>query len=279
MILNLRIALSTGQTLAVDRYGAASAEPVVLLHGLSANRHVYDHLATDLKQGLNSGALQLINVDLRGHGESSHATKDAYDAKSYAADIAALVADLVDHRPVRVLAESLGGVIGIALAHDRPDLVKGLFLEDPPLFLGERTRLADSPVAGDFPETIAAVSALQSRGAPLSDYADLMEGVAEPDEIAVLATGLPAWDPMSMQAAMEGILWRDFEPRRRVDAPLTVVRADPEVGAAFEETDVDLLQDANPHARIVLASGASHSVRSSAPQVFAKELARFLEIP
>ena len=131
--------LLTGQTLAFERYGSPEATPVVLIHALSATRQVYSSLIVDLDESIRAGDIQLLNVDLRGHGESSHAPPESYDAASYAADVASLV-DIELGRPAAIVSESLGGLVGVALAVRRPDLLRGLFLEDPPLFLDDEAR-------------------------------------------------------------------------------------------------------------------------------------------
>ncbi len=271
-----KIKLSTGQILAYDQYGSNEATPAVLLHGLSSNRRIYNHLANDLSDRLSSNELQLINVDLRGHGESSHGTLNTYDAVSYASDIAELIEKEIK-QPAIIIAESLGGVIGAVLAKNYPELVKGIFMEDPPLFLGEADRLSQSPISSDFPQTIAAVKKLQANNAPLDEYENLMAEAAEADELADLAIGLPDWDSLTMQAAVDGILWRNYDPNQTLSCQVTIVRADPEEGAAFDEQDVAPMQAANPSARIVMIPGASHSVRSSQPELYAIELDKFLD--
>jgi pimeloyl-ACP methyl ester carboxylesterase len=270
-----KVHLPTGQTVAYDHYGHSEAEPVVLLHGLSSNRHVYDHLAIDLADQVTAGELQLFNLDLRGHGESSHAALEQYDAAGYASDVEAFM-DRAVGRPAYVVAESLGGVIAVALAVRRPDLIRALFLEDPPLFLGDPARRAANPIATEFPAVIAAVREMQARAAPIGDYEDLMRDEAAPDELTALAHGMRSWDPWTMQAAIDGILWRDFDPVARLACPVTVLGADPAHGAAFMPGDATPLLAANPAARIVSVAGATHSVRSTASDAYRRELAIFL---
>lgn len=102
-------ALPTGQTLAVDRRRPANAPMVVLLHGVSGNRRGYGVLIDHLIGRVERCDLQVINVDLRGHGQSSRATLATYDAPSYATGIAALIDSLTDRGAIMV-GHSLGGL-------------------------------------------------------------------------------------------------------------------------------------------------------------------------
>lgn len=162
---------------------------VVLLHGVSGNRRGYGVLDDHLTSRVERGELQVLNVDLRGHGQSSRATLATYDAPSYAADIAALIDSLTDRGAILV-GHSLGGLVSAALASTRPDLVRALFLEDPPFFEGDVVRRNASPVAAFFPPLVAAVRDLHAKGAPLSDYETLALTHVAPDEAAARGLGI-----------------------------------------------------------------------------------------
>lgn len=270
--------LSSGQTIAYDLIGDAQATPVVLLHGLSSNRRVYNHLAQDLAELLSTGTLLLINIDLRGHSESSHAAVGKYSASDYAHDVAELL-QTISSKPAIVLAESLGGVIGMALAQSHPALISGLFLEDPPLYLGEPTRFKNNPISKEFPEFIELIDDMQARTATLDEYAAILRDDSEPDELNEFdryIEGLPAWHTDSMRDAVSGNLWYGFDPLAPVNCPLTILRADPQKGAAFGEEDVQPMLAVQPAARIVLVDGATHSLRTTRHAVFLEELHRFM---
>ncbi len=240
---------------------------VVLLHGLSGNRGAYGVAIRHLTGRVERGELQVLNVDLRGHGESSRGTLDTYDAPSYAADIAALIESLTDRSAI-VVGHSLGGVVAAALASARPDLVRALFLEDPPFFEGDAARRNASPVASFFPVLVSGVGDLHARSAPLSDYEALALTHVAPDEAAERGLSLSMWDPTAMQAAIDGIVWQGFDPAAAFSCPVTILRADPACGAVFSADDVDPVQSANPHARISMVPGAAHSILSTRPDAY-----------
>ena len=248
---------------------------VVLLHGLSGNRRGYAALVDHLSNRVEAGELQVLNVDLRGHGQTSRATLVSYDAPSYAADIAALI-DSLTGEGVVVVAHSLGGVVAAALASARPDLVRALFLEDPPLFEGDAARRNASPVAAFFPLLVAAVQDLHAKGAPISDYEALALTHVASDEAAARGYSLSQWDPTSMQAAVEGIVWQGFNPTASFSCPVMILRADPTCGAVFEAGDVAPVQSANPQARIHMVPAASHSILSTQPAAYLHHFDNFL---
>lgn len=208
------------------------------------------------------GDLDVVAVDQRGHGESSWATLDTYDAVSYAADIAALI-EALELSPAVVVGHSLGGVVAAALGAARPDLLRGLFLEDPPMFEGDAARRAASPAAKLFPAMVTGVRELQALNAPPEDYAQFADPGTDRHEVADYCASLPDWDPTTMEAAVAGVLWRDFDPSAPLPSPVTLVRADPAVRTVFGPDDAERLAATSPHARIIEVPGAGHSIHAS----------------
>jgi pimeloyl-ACP methyl ester carboxylesterase len=88
--------------------GGSGTPLLLLLHGLGANAGVWDGLLPLLRE---RWAGRWIAPDFRGHGRSSHAAPYGYG--THAADVAALL-DANDE--VVVLAHSMGGAVGLALA-------------------------------------------------------------------------------------------------------------------------------------------------------------------
>lgn len=258
------IELPHGQKLSFSRHGDEAATPLILLHGLSSNRATYAAVVDHMLAGpVKNGDIQVVNVDLRGHGQSGHAAPDSYDALNYAADIAALIETMFD-RPALVVGHSLGGVVAASLAASRPDLVAGLFLEDPPLFEGDAEVRNASPVATIFPAIVAAVRELQSRHAPLSEYLAVAQPLTPPDEVDARCAQLASWDPATMQAAVDGLVWVGFDPEAALSCPVTILQADPAYGSVFKPGDGPRVLAANPHANIVPIAGASHGIHSTA---------------
>ena len=274
----LTLNLSTGMTLAVEHHGDESAPPLIFLHGLSGRRQSWDAVVEHLlPRYVDSGQLQLVTVDQRGHGESSRAPSvNGYDAPSYAADLAAVI-EFLGAGPAAVVGHSLGGVVAAQLGATRPELVIGVFLEDPPLYEGDTARREASPVAQFFPLLVGAVRELQAAGAPPEAYRELASAMTPPDELEDRCHTLHAWDPTTMEAAIKGVIWQGYDPTVPLRCPVTVVRADPEVGAVFEPRDAEAFLAVNPEAEIAMVPGASHSVHATATLTpFLRELNDFL---
>lgn len=108
-----RIASRDGLVLAVDDLGPLDAPVVILLHGGGQTRHSWSGAA----KALAHRGYRVINVDLRGHGESEWSEAGAYSLDDRVADLEAIVAQL--DQPFALVGASLGGATSIhAVAHD-----------------------------------------------------------------------------------------------------------------------------------------------------------------
>ena len=98
--------------LAHELIGHADDPSLILIHGITDNRHMWHPLLRDLAVGH-----QVLAVDLRGHGESD--SDDGYDPISYASDVVETAAALGVGDAV-VVGHSLGGVVASAFAAIAP---------------------------------------------------------------------------------------------------------------------------------------------------------------
>jgi len=106
-----------GVRLACRHFGG-DGQSVFLLHGLAGHAEEWAQTASWLTARYRVEAL-----DARGHGHSERAPADvSLDAQ--VAD-AAFVIEHLGLRPVVLVGQSLGGVTALALAAERPDLVRG----------------------------------------------------------------------------------------------------------------------------------------------------------
>src|SRR5687767_270549 len=110
--LHLRVADDV--TLAADAYGDPDGRPVVLLHGGGQTRHAWHHTAGQLAAAGN----HVLNVDLRGHGDSDWSPDGDYTFHRFAADVAAVAHQCV--RPPALVGASLGGIASLLAAGEAP---------------------------------------------------------------------------------------------------------------------------------------------------------------
>jgi pimeloyl-ACP methyl ester carboxylesterase len=104
-----------------------SEVPLVLVHGLASNAMLWEGAA----QALVALGHPVVAVDLRGHGQSDK-PDDGYDMQTVTFDLAKLLEVLAVRgfvRPV-VCGQSWGGNVVIELAHQYPQLVRGVVAVD-----------------------------------------------------------------------------------------------------------------------------------------------------
>lgn len=112
---------SDGVYLAVVEFGG-EGPPILLLHGLMGRATTWWSVAQQL-----TGHGRVLAYDARGHGRSQG--QGPWTTSRLAAD----AADVLDHLgagPALVAGHSMGGLHGLVLAARRPDLVRGLVVED-----------------------------------------------------------------------------------------------------------------------------------------------------
>lgn len=117
--------------------------PIVLVPGQSFSWHSYARVMPALAR-----THRVYALDVRGHGRSEH-TPGAYTFSRCGRDLVGFLETVV-RAPALVSGNSSGGLIGLWAAANRPELVRGLLLEDPPLFSAEWPRLRDDTWVHDF---------------------------------------------------------------------------------------------------------------------------------
>jgi 3-oxoadipate enol-lactonase len=118
------ISLESGR-LRVRRWGAADAPAVICVPGLSANLCGFDRLA----ERLAGDTLQLVAVDLRGHGRSEVTGAGTYGWRNHARDMLA-IADAVGAPSFAIIGQSSGAAIAMTCAQLQPSRVERLVLID-----------------------------------------------------------------------------------------------------------------------------------------------------
>jgi pimeloyl-ACP methyl ester carboxylesterase len=117
-----------GHEIHYDEYGSGD-RPIVLIHGLLMNNHMFDRLGPELAERGN----RVITVDLLGHGRSERpADMSSYSMLFFAEQIVGLL----DHLGIKeavIGGTSLGANVTLEMAYQSPDRVKGMLVEMPVL--------------------------------------------------------------------------------------------------------------------------------------------------
>ncbi|MBH1964096.1 MAG: alpha/beta fold hydrolase [Comamonadaceae bacterium] len=113
-----------------------NAPTIILQHGFGRSSEMWyrwvPHLARHYK---------VVRPDIRGLGQSSRSfdLSTGMSVEAFVQDLQDLIA-AVDHRPVHYCGESLGGMLGVALAAQAPHLLRTLSLIAAPLRISQATQ-------------------------------------------------------------------------------------------------------------------------------------------
>lgn len=259
-----------GVALHVAQDGNSDGPTVVVLHGITSSTDTWKwlvpHLAADYR---------LLRLDFHGHGQSGRAEGN-YHFASYVSDAIAVCEQLAGG-PSFVIGHSLGGGTAAALAQQRPDLVRGLMLEDPALFGAQRMQ-AEQPgsalltafqmirqmvpmlqQSGMTADALAAtlVTAPGSTGAPMGE-------TLHPDAIAAMAVALLQLDATVLDPVLDGSMTPAFDPTATIPVPGVVLAADEaSPDAVVRAPDIALLAQHSPHIDVRVVAGAGHLIHDS----------------
>jgi len=117
-----------GLTIHVLQDGPPGAAPLVLLHSLGTNGHVWDDQVAQLAR-----SFRVIRPDLRGHGLTG-CTPGPYSMALFAADLAGLL-DALGVGQAHIGGISIGGLIAQAFAAAHPGRAASLILADTALMI------------------------------------------------------------------------------------------------------------------------------------------------
>jgi pimeloyl-ACP methyl ester carboxylesterase len=120
--------LHEGHRISYDEYGDGD-RPLVLIHGLLMNRHMFDRLGPEMAARGN----RVLAIDLLGHGRSDRPPEMVnYSMTFFAQQVVALLDHLELDQAV-IGGTSLGANTTLETAHLFPERVRGMMLEMPVL--------------------------------------------------------------------------------------------------------------------------------------------------
>ena len=260
--------------LAASVYGRADGPAVLLLHGLSNARDTWAETVDRLQD-----RFQVWTLDFRGHGHSDRA--DSYLLADYVSDAEAALA--VIGRAAVVVGHSLGAVTAGALAQRPHPLLRAVFLEDPPWYLGEPSEWDKGLYKQIFPLLRAQQAEFQTAGAPLSQWLEATSSAPSPKggvaadhilerHLLSSASARSRHDVAAWDASIDLTLLATFDPDRPIRVPATILQADPELGPALMGGHEARLATTSPEAAVVRYDGATHLIHAGK-----ETAARFLD--
>jgi pimeloyl-ACP methyl ester carboxylesterase len=155
-----------------------AGEPLVLVHGSWVDHRTWLRVVPGLAR-----SFRVITYDRRGHSQSERPQAPGQVSEDVS-DLAGLV-EALQLGPAHIAGHSLGGVIALRLAAERPDLFRSLMVHEPPLF----ALLADEP---DGPQLIASLQHSLLAAAERIEAGDSEGGVRYFVEEIVFGPG--AWE-------------------------------------------------------------------------------------
>ena len=251
----------TGE-LAWYRTDEAVAE-VAFLHGFSDSARCWEPLIGALP------GVRALAVDARGHGESGLPDEPMrYDA--LCADAALVLSGQPKDGGVVVVGHSMGAMTAAYLAAARPELVRAVVLEDPPV--GQAGERRDTPWS--LPAWLEALRAL-----------DLPERIEQgrSDEPGWPADELEPWAVSKAQVSPQLFERTYQEPvpltelLAKITCPVLLIHGDTDRGSLISaEYAEQCAEAAGGEFRAVHIAGAGHSVRRDNRAQYVEELSAFL---
>lgn len=277
---------AAGNRLVGDLYGRGP-RAVMLLHGGGQTRHAFAGTAEQLAA---AGWTALV-LDQRGHGDSEWIENGAYKVTDFAADAAAVAANLTERfgTPPVIVGASLGGMAamiaeGAAFKTGRAPHFAAMVLVDvtPRFDIEGASRVRDFMRERAFEgfATIDEAADAVAKYLPHRPRPSSTEGLRKNLRLHDDGRWRWHWDPLFFDGPHPVNAERERQERARIEAartlriPALLVR-----GASSElvkkEHAREFLELA-PHARFVDVAGARHMVAGDRNDVFSAAILEFL---
>ena len=252
-----------GHSISYDEYGEGD-RPLILIHGLLLNRHMFDRLGPEMAALGN----RVIAIDLLGHGRSDRPPEMSNYSMTF---FARQVESLMDHLEIRqavVGGTSLGANTTLELNHLSPERVRAMMIEMPVL---DNALLAAALI---FTPIMVGLRV----GEPvLRRLASALRRIPRTNPLLDLALDTFRQDPAPSSAILEGLFLGSSAPHKQfrvqMTQPALVIghRADP----LHPFSDSGMLAEELPHARLIEANSILEW--RIAPERLDQELAEFLD--
>ena len=227
-------------------YNAAGADPVLLLHGGLGSTLNWGNQVPELMK-----THKVIALDSRGHGRSTRSAQP-FGYELMASDVLAMM-DYLKLDKVSIIGWSDGGIIGLVLAMQHPERVKGLFAYGANYNVsGVNPAVSNNPVFG------------QAIGLAMENYQKLSPTPGEFDNFLKQISAMWFSQP-------------DFKPEQLGAIKVPTVIADGQYEEAILPAHTAELAKLIPGAKLVIIPNVSHLAMWQDPAAFNNEMMAFLD--
>jgi non-heme chloroperoxidase len=268
-----------GIVLVGEAHGDPTTPPVVMLHGGGQTRYAWGGAAA----ALGAAGRHVVNMDLRGHGDSGWAPDSDYSLDAFVRDLV-LVARELAHPPA-VVGASLGGLAALLVAGEvAPELVSALVLVDiaprmDPVGVERIVSFMTGNPDGfaSLEEAADAIASYQPHRPRRKDLSGLRKNL----RLGQDGRWRWHWDPRFMTGDRRPGARRDPERLERASTqlriPVLLVRG--RMSDIVSESGAHAFLSIVPHAEFVDVSDAGHMVAGDRNDVFTDAVVRFLGCP
>ena len=262
------IGLDNGTHLAfIERRGGDV--PLVLLHGITDNALTWAPVLDRI-----DARCRVYALDFRGHGDSDK-PETYYDAEGYADDVRCFIKEVADG-PAFLAGHSLGGVVAVQIGVTAPELVRGLFLEDPPLYFVNDL----NPIyRATFEAMVGIASTLQDGSRSPEHWFQVMANAPDPysgkpgietmgaEKIRARLESIGSMKPKVMEDGLAGSLkWDTDRVLASLDRPVQLITGDPALGAVMTADEVARVKQIVRSSRALTLDGVGHLIHDQKPE-------------
>jgi len=263
-----------GQRFHYTEWGAATAPPVLMLHGVTGHARTWDDEAAAF-----AARYRVLALDQRGHGDSDPSPNADYTVATLSSDVAAFT-DALGLSHLSIVGLSMGGRVAIAFAGQATARVDRLVIVDIGPEISQAGMVRVGTLMARSPELFPSLEhalAFHRLTNPLYTEAMLRHRV-EHGTKPLDGGGLTWKYDRGLRDAVRAGTWRDpidLWPLWRASAcPILLVRGgDSDV---LSPEIAKRMLDENPNARLAEVAGAGHTVPGDQPAAFQALLAEFL---
>lgn len=222
-----------------------SGPTLLLIHGNMSGWKSFLPVMSEL----NTSAYYAL--DLRGHGKSSHVPNGNYSLQTHLNDVISFIKDVIK-KPVIVFGVSLGGMIGLMLAAQYPESVRGLVIADSPLSLETLGPIIESQKEfGNHIFSLLKSKQFEKIYQEINDD-NYAEAICSCDP-AVLENTFNNYESMLQGYSLENVF-------PSIKCPCLIIRGEQTLGSMISEKDIEKVLDLAPHITDIKISDVGHSI-------------------